>query len=209
MKNAKTANGNAARRALTEDSLLDAFEVVLVRDGIRRLSVNSLVGEAGVGKPLLYRYFSDLPGLIRAWAERRGFWPRAPMDRAARRNDISDDAEFRRSISNELVGNAEYLRSHPVTLELLAEELTADSDISDAFARARNEHGRPFLKTMLTDQRYVRPENRRLIIVLNAALIYLAMRSRRSPNFMGLRLDSEDGWNEAMTMVRDIIECSR
>jgi len=52
--------------------LLDALEKVLVRDGIRQLSLNAIVAEAGVGKPLLYRYFDNLPGLLATWVERRG-----------------------------------------------------------------------------------------------------------------------------------------
>ena len=68
------AHTPAPGRPATEAALLDAFEAVLLRDGLRNLSVNAVVEEAGVGKPLLYRYFGDLDGLVRAWGERRGLW---------------------------------------------------------------------------------------------------------------------------------------
>ena len=84
-------------------------------------------------------------------------------------------------ISDELVASAEHLRAHPVTLEFLAEELTATSDLSAAFAEARDDCRRPFLKTMLGDPRYLRRDNHRVIVIIHAALNYLAMRSRRSP----------------------------
>jgi len=93
---------------------------------------------------------------------------------------------------------------NPVMLELLAEELTANSELTEAFGQARGEHGRQFIREMLNDHRYVQPENRGLIIVLYAAITYLAMRARRAPHFMGLRLDTERGWDEAMRMVRTI-----
>lgn len=38
-----------------------------------------------------------------------------------------------------------------------------------------------------------------------AAITYLAMRVRRSPNFMGLSLNTSKGWREAMDMVREIM----
>jgi hypothetical protein len=57
---------------------------------------------------------------------------------------------------------------------------------------------------MLADPRYLRRDNQRLIIVLYAAAVYLAMRAARSPSFMGLRLDTEAGWNDAMAMLREI-----
>lgn len=200
----QVATRRSPDRRRTEQALLDAFETVLVRDGIRRLSVNALVDEARVGKPLLYRYFGDLPGLVRAWGARRGFWPSSTDPRHLQSRNTRDDAAFRREMADELVATGEYLRSNPVSLELLAEELTAESELSDAFAQARNEHGRPFLAAMFTDRRYTRRDNRRLIIVLTAAVTYLAMRARRSPNFMGLRLDSEAGWEDAMAMIREI-----
>lgn len=33
---------------------------------------------------------------------------------------------------------------------------------------------------------------------------YLAMRAARSPAFMGLRLDTDAGWNDAVAMIREI-----
>lgn len=195
-------------RETTEAAFLDALEVVLLRDGLRHLSVNAVVEQAGMGKPLLYRYFGDLPGLVRAWGQRRGFPPAVPGAKAPPRTpesaDSTEDAAFRRAIGEELVANANYLREHPVTLEFLAEELTANSEISEAFAAARDDLRRPYLRAMLKDRRFTRRDHRRAIIVLNAAATYLAMRSRRSPQFMGLRLDTEPGWREAMDMVMEM-----
>lgn len=197
-------------RAASEAALLDALERVLQRDGLRNLTVNAIVDAAGVGKPLLYRYFGGLSGLVRAYGERRGPWtgiqqglggapPGADGDAAP-----EDEMAFRMRVADELVASTELLRAHPVSLEFLAEELTAPSDLSEGFAAARDQQRRPFLRKMLADPRYARRDHRRTIIVLYAALVYLAMRSRRAPVFMGLRLDSEAGWQDAMAMVREI-----
>lgn len=204
----RAAASTPAGRQATENVLLDALETVLLRDGLRNLSVNAVVDEAGVGKPLLYRYFGDLPGLVRAWSQRRGYWARISGDGQLASSRATDDETFRHQIVAELVASAEYLRSHPVTLEFLAEELTAASDLSAAFTAARDEHRRPFLKAMLSDPRYLRREHHRVIVILHAALVYLAMRARRAPNFMGLRLDTEAGWRDALEMVRELAEPS-
>jgi AcrR family transcriptional regulator len=195
---------SSSTRQATEDALLDALEAVLLRDGLRNLSVNAVVEAAGVGKPLLYRYFGDLPGLVRAWGERRGLWADLAAQGEPPSRQATDDRSFRSQVTDELVGVAEYLRGHPVSTEFLAEELSAHSDLSDAFAAARADHRRPFLRAMLADPRYLRRDNQRLIVVLYAAITYLAMRSTRSPAFMGLRLDTESGWDDAMAMVREI-----
>jgi AcrR family transcriptional regulator len=208
MNAAKRLKEPLAKREATENALLDALEVVLVRDGLRNLSVNAVVDAAGVAKPLLYRYFGDLAGLARSWGQRRGFWATSgavdgPGSRLER-----EDSEFRRRIADELLASAEYLRAHPVTLEFLAEELTAESDLSAAFNDAREAHRRPFLRTMLADSRYLRRDNHRVIVIVYAALVYLAMRSRRSPNFMGIRLDTEKGWRDVLAMARELAALS-
>jgi AcrR family transcriptional regulator len=200
-------SGTASSREATENALLDALETALLDAGLRNLTVNAVVDTAGVAKPLLYRYFGDLSGLVRSWSRRRGFWAGVRGERPlpGPRSD-GDDRQFRRRVGEELLATASYLRDHPVNLEFLAEELTAPSDLSEAFAEARDEQRRPFLEAMLKDPRYRRRDHRRVIIVLYAALVYLAMRSRRSPRFMGLRLDTDAGWNDALAMVREIAE---
>jgi len=202
---ARTAPTPSSRET-TEATLLDALETVLLRDGLRNLTVNAVVDVAGVGRPLLYRYFGDLPGLVRAWSQCRGFWAELREEPAPRNGDGRSDRRFRDRITNELISAAEYLHAHPVNLEFLAEELTARSDVSEAFAEARDTHRRPFMKAMLNDERYLRRDNHRVIVVLYAALVYLAMRARRSPHFMGLRLDTEAGWRDALAMVREMAQ---
>jgi AcrR family transcriptional regulator len=200
------ATSPASSRQATEDVLLDALESVLLRDGLRNLSVNAVIEAAGVGKPLLYRYFGDLSGLVRAWGERRGLWADLAAQGEPPSRHAIDDRAFREQVTDELVGVAEYLRHHPVSVEFLAEELSANTDFSEAFAAARADSRRPFLRTMLADPRYLRRDNRRLIVVLYAAVVYLSMRAARSPACMGLRLDTEAGWNDAMAMVRELAE---
>ena len=198
-----------ARRQATEDKILDALETVLVRDGIRQLSLNAIVDEAEVGKPLLYRYFDNLPGLLTAWVERRG--PQ-PSGRNAGKEAVDsselDKTEFFATLADQLLESAAQLRQQPILLEMLAEELTAKSELTEPFARARRRRSKQFVSQMLKDSRYSEPEVRGKIIVLYAAIHYLAMRARRSPNFMGLRLDTRKGWQEAMSMVRNLVVSS-
>lgn len=202
MSGSKASVTRVQRRQATENALLDALEVVLVRDGIRSLTLNAVVEEAGVSKPLLYRYFNDLPGLLSAWAERRAFEPRGAGARDAQEQRSTDRKAFMQQVAADLTASGDFLRNHPVMLECMAEELTAQSELSDAFAEARRRQSAPFVRAMLSDPRYREPAVRGRILILNAAVSYLAMRAQRAPNFMGLRLDTEEGWAEAMTMVR-------
>lgn len=197
----------STRRELTENKILDALEAVLVRDGIRQLSLNAIVKEAGVGKPLIYRYFGDLPGLLNAWVARRYPPPSGNPEAAAGiGSDHADDPAFRAELAEQLIASAEQLRDQPILLEMLAEELTANSELTEPFARARRLQSKRFVRAMLKDARYTNPQNRATIVLLNAAINYLAMRAHRSPNFMGIRLNTNEGWQEIMTMIRQTVQ---
>lgn len=186
--------------------MLDALEKVLVRDGIRQLSLNAIVAEAGVGKPLLYRYFDNLPGLLATWVERRGSISAQHLgSNQASPVNPEDNEDFMEQLAAQLIASGDSLRSQPIMLEMLAEELTANSELSESFAKARRRQSQGFVRAMLSDSRYVEPLTRAKIIMLYAAINYLAMRAQRAPAFMGLRLDTRKGWNEAMEMVRAIV----
>lgn len=53
----------------TRSKILDAARRILARDGFAGLGVNALASEAGVGKPLVYRYFGDMEGVAAAMVE--------------------------------------------------------------------------------------------------------------------------------------------
>lgn len=194
-----------ARRA-TEERILDAFEVVLLRDGMRNLSLNAVVAEAGVGKPMLYRYFGDLAGVVRAWGERRTMF--VDPDPGNRPPD-PPDADLKDVIESDLVRNAEFLRTHPVTLEFLAEELTGRSSLSEAFNGVRDQVRRSSVRRMTRDSRYMLAENRRLALIIYAAITHLALRARYSPSFFGIDLASDMGWQQIMAMVAGLFEDAR
>ncbi len=61
------------------DRLLDATEVCLRRDGIRRTTVAGVAEEAGVSRAWLYRHFPDKPSLVGAALVRldESFWAAA------------------------------------------------------------------------------------------------------------------------------------
>ena len=50
----------------TRAQILDAARQILARDGFAGLGVNALANEAGVGKPLVYRYFGNMEGVVSA-----------------------------------------------------------------------------------------------------------------------------------------------
>ncbi len=195
-----------ARRLATEDRILDAFEHVLITKGVRNLTLTAIAEEADVGKPLLYRYFGNLPDLVKAWGERRGAFldPYPPEGAGEERfDDLKDLLAF------DLLRTADHFLSHPVTLEFLAEELVGTSEVSEAFNALRSQARQASVRRLMKNPRYLDDDNRSLILILFAAISYLALRSRHTPNYFDIDLSTDDGWNEVKHLIQVIVDHAR
>lgn len=198
-------DGASSARQRAEEAILDAFERVVARDGFRGLGPTAIMNEAGLGKPLLYRYFGDLPGLIEAWGERRGMWP----GDATFLGSLSADQDPAEQLKASLGALAAHLHRNPVRLEILAEELTPDTSISPLLSRIRQGRQSGHERLFPPDHPLRRRENFRLNHVLFAALTYFALRSRTAPRLQGIDLDSEEGWEDTLRMIYEIIDDAR
>ncbi|MFD4460137.1 TetR/AcrR family transcriptional regulator [Nocardia sp. NPDC058480] len=76
--------------SVVRDRILNAAELCLARDGIRRTTVRAVAQEADVSRAYLYRFFTDKATLLSAALIRRGadFWEDA-ADRIARQDSVS------------------------------------------------------------------------------------------------------------------------
>ena len=132
-RKSRATGGRRRDRAATERRLIDAVGGVLERDGVLALGINSIAKRANVDKVLIYRYFSDLDGLLGAYAAGTRLWPDlaevagdapavlralAPVDRLAL-----------------LLGNlAEALARHPQSLDIMVWRVFERNALTDALA---------------------------------------------------------------------------
>ncbi len=193
------------KREATELSIIEAFDRVARRDGLRNVRVNDVIKEAGIGKGLLYSYFGGLPGLIQAWGRHYRLWPSQEelVGTGAGNGPPPDPAE---QIKQLVINHATCLKEHPIRIQLLAEELLNPTPISSALSDVRRQLGREHraaFKRMafLHDEDY-----RTLTIVMMAAASYLAMRAARGLPYMGEPLKTKADWNRLMGRFARIIE---
>ncbi len=191
-------------RAGKEQALINAFDALLQEEGAHRVSVNSVIKRAGVGKSLLYDYFGDLGGLATAWAARTDF---LPGDAEMLGEDPA--AYVRLSTQQQLTRNyqryLEALRKRPRTLAVLASELLADTDATRALDQVRTTYGKGLARFFSRPEEYARREVVALQVLLYGAVTYLALRSRTSPRYFGLRLDRDAGWRDVDGMLELVI----
>lgn len=182
---------------------MQAFEAMLRRHGPSGVGVNVVLGSAGVGKRLLYKYFGDLRGLAEAWARDR----RDPL--ALGRRGPALLASIRRLPPRQRVGAivedyATSLRRHPWALQVLLAELVQPSALGNALHEMRSEIGRGHERLLLDSKALEAPHALERALVQQAAATYLALRARFAPDYNGIDLASEAGWRMAMQILRGL-----
>ncbi len=194
-------------RQSTEAQIIEAFEAVLLRDGVEGLGVNVVAQEAGINKVLIYRYFGGLAGLASHWVANSSFWP-APIELIGNDPEAFEKLPVRMRVRTVLCNYVDAIRARPQTVEMLAAELMAPSEITRAFAEALVRPGKgvaDFIKLEtadkdLTDQVW------NLIFMVNGLASYLAIRERNNPTYLGMDLNDDESWQYLRDTVADIAD---
>lgn len=196
------------RRIRTETKLLEAFEAVLIREGAGDVTVQAVAAEAEVAKTLIYRYFDDIGGLIKAWAKQRDLF--VPLDvlfpdPEASAKDLYDDPfQFAKS---QILKQAEHMHNHPAYVELCLAELSGSGPVVDALMDLRHERNEAESKALGVKLDGSTVPMLIPVLLLPAAITYLAIRARKSPVFASvIRLDTEEGWAQVMGAVEQLLD---
>jgi AcrR family transcriptional regulator len=187
----------------TSARLLAAVGEVLARDGFAALGVNALAKQAGVDKVLIYRYFGGLPELIKAWGESGRFWPGVDelvgADRAAfLRLPLAE--RYARFFEHFIDG----LRARPLTLEIMAAEITERNELTAILETEREAWGAEAAQLLGGDEWERRPALRGVTLLLVAGVQYLLVRSRTIRLFGGLDIRSDRDWGALKGSVREL-----
>jgi len=193
------------KRQATEAAIVAAFDRLVRREGLRHVGVNALVKEAGVGKGLIYQYFGGLAGVVKVWGENNKLWPSTAelmgiSDRAF--SGLTPREQIRTVVRNHLQG----LRHNPVSIEVLADELLAPTEVTAALRGARQRLGQEHAAIHDANHAMRAYDNRSLVMILLAAANYFAMRAVRAPRYMGERLDTPEGWAALLTRFDRVID---
>lgn len=211
-KAAKAAAGprprQRARRAATEDAIIDAFGRLLANDGVSGLGVNALIKEAGVGKKQLYEYFGGISGVAEAWVKSRGIWPPLeeiigePMAEFARREPVDKLRIVNRQC-------ADMLRENVPLCELMTGEFTRSQEVKEAVDHVRQLVRDDFEMVLKSDPVLAGSDYLALNMIAYAATTYLALRAHSQPLFFGFDLSSEASWQTVLNMFDLVMENSR
>ncbi len=187
-------------RLSSETALVAAFEEMLQRRGPGGVGVNSVLGNARVGKRLLYKYFGDLGGLAERWARDRN----DPLDPGsampALRSRLAR-AKGKARLTALMVDYADRLRAHPWALQVLLAELAPPPALGNSLHLMRRQIGTTHERLLIESGAVPDAATMPTALMLHAAATYLALRARFAPDWNGLDLASKAGWRKAMRML--------
>jgi len=184
--------------------IMAAVGTMIIRDGLAAIGVNALAREAGCDKVLIYRYFGDMDGVYAAFAAKGDFWwrvedltlgidpNRAPLGQAMK-------ILFRR--------HAAALRARPVTLAVLAAELTNRTPLVVALETVRER--RALELSAWIGEHYRSPASLDIAAVsmlIGVALNYLAVRARTIRVMSGVNIATDDDWERLFAAIDAVID---
>lgn len=190
-------------REKTEKAILDAVGRLILRDGLAGVGINALAREAGADKVLIYRYFGDLDGVYRAYAEHGDFWWSV--------DDMLEGVGEAQTLADALKAgmrrHAEEMRRRPVTLAVIAAEPENRTPLVIALEEVREKRSLDLMKVIAA--RFDIPKQAdmpALTGLLAAAIDYLLARARKIRVYGGVGIRTDDDWSRIFITIDAMID---
>jgi AcrR family transcriptional regulator len=200
-----TMDSNATRNSdAMRARILAAVGALILRDGLAGVGINALARQAGCDKVLIYRYFGDLDGVYAAYAAKSDFWWTV--------EDLTEGLDpARKSLAEALKTmlrrHAAALRARPITLAVLAAELTNRTALVIALEALRER--RALQASAWIGARYPLPPGldfEAISMLLGVAINYLAVRARTIAVMSGVRIASDADWQRVFAAIDAMVD---
>ena len=190
-------------RAKTETAFLDAVSRLILRDGLSGVGINALAREAGVDKVLIYRYFGDLDGLYRAYAEHGDFWWSVEEMLSA----TADAPNAAEALKRGLRHHAAAMRRRPVTLAVIAAEPANRTPLVVALEDVREKRTIELMeKEAMRRGGWGDVDIAAVTALLAAAIDYLAARALKIRVYGGVEIKTDKNWERVLAAVDAMID---
>lgn len=187
-------------RANTEQKILNAVEYLLLHQGFPSVGINPVARQAGCDKVLIYRYFSGMDGLLEQFANSRNLWWSADeIITQVKNTELSLPAYLEQLLKVHI----QSLQSRPLTLEIMAWEMSASNPLINALHRERSEQGMSLVKQVR--QRYHQPniDIGGILGIFGTAINHLVVRTRHRQSEHA----REEWWRLEQT-INSLLQCS-
>jgi AcrR family transcriptional regulator len=185
----------------TKLRILRAVGELAAESGFHSLSINAIAREAGVDKVLIYRYFTDLPTLLRTFGEEGNYLASTSVP-----PEFDKIESLPELLSHALIFFQKELRDRPITQEIILWDLLEDNELTQELVNVREETR--IARTKFFYDKFDIPADQdvtALMTILGCGITYLILRSKNKPIYAGLDFSTEDGWERLESVVSKII----
>lgn len=197
----------ARDKAETKARILAAVGKLLAESGFKQLGVNAIAREAGVDKVLIYRYFENLPSLLHTFGKEGDYWLTVE-------ELIGDESTTEAESLDEwmvllLTRFLQDLQQRPVTQEILRWELLEGNELTLELAQVRDRMATDSLEFL--EQKYSFPPDQdvpAISAVLIAGIVYLVLRTKVSPTFLGIDFSSPASWQRIEKAIASLVQAT-
>lgn len=178
------------RRIRTEQTILDALRELVVTQGFRGVGINAVACRAKVSKELIYRYYGSLDNLVFSMIQQQDYWSMGyhrPVDDEGHQIEITPDMQVLRMLSDQI----RQMRSQPDLQEIRRWELIDKSETTLHLAQMRESASLEFISKLNIDSK---SDTAAIVGIMLAGILYLVLRSKTSPTFFGIDINTDEGW---------------
>ena len=184
-------------RLNTEQRILEAVGSLLLEDGYPAVGINAIARKAGCDKVLIYRYFGGFDSLLLAFAETTTLWWEVDEIITESAADCSDVAlaDYLQRLLDRYV---KALEARPLTLEIMAWEMSEQNHLTQHLARLRSERGMELVKRIRAYYQQPNVDIGGVLGVFGAAINYLVIRTRKQSQ----QYKTEEWWRLQQTIAK-------
>ena len=184
-------------REQTRQRILQAVSTLLLEQGFPAFGVNAIARTAGCDKVLIYRYFGGIEGLLQEFAESHDLWWQV-SDIVTETVADCQQLDLNEYLQTLLGRYVTELESRPLTLEIMAWEMSEDNNLTRELQRIRSERGMQLVKRIRELYQQPNVDIGGTLGVFGAAVNYLVIRTRRQSR----QYRTEEWWRLQQTITR-------
>lgn len=190
-------------REATRAQLIKAVGEILAEKGFTGLGVNAVARQANVDKVLIYRYFDNLEGLIKAFGQEGDFWP---TNQELAGGDIQ--AFQRLSLKDKLFTLSrnfiQGIKARPLTQEIMAWEMIERNKLTEELEKLREIQIQRFYEQFFSEEK-LGIDLMAMLAIIGGGISFLICRSRHIRWYNGVDLSNQEGWQRIEGAIEQII----
>jgi AcrR family transcriptional regulator len=188
-------------RTQTEQRLIDAVGQEITENGFDKLGINRISNRAGVNKVLIYRYFGDLDGLVKAYYKRTLPVIPPPTVDIQQMREASVD-EFFELLYTRFTSEFRTLRANTNAKEFLKSALVSpnwDHNPTAADTEIKVQEQIDLLASIVKEK-----NGRSMGAIIISGMVALTVMSQQKRTILGIDLASDEGWQRIEDALKTI-----